>query len=384
MSKSEISMMVPKVDTVNGGQVRLTTDAIADLVDQANGDRAIRSVLEHDPHFVPLGKIAEASVEENDDHFVVRTVVDDTHQVRQFTHQGTNAAMVEVTFTHDPRPFVQKEISAPSGAIHVGADLANFQDPQSFNEFVAEAVGSPDSADRAGLMVRRSLIPEPLIQFMINYPELAAVLTWTFWRGEKFLRYTIDETLRKVGDDISDVASRRIRNVVNRFEERRADDERAATTHIVVNGDLTIHLLTKATDIEEQTDVGLASLCSQLEKYKDLLDSAESLTLSRSNKHEEWQVIYIETESGTVLAVAECYEETVEAYEKLKRSVPICLCMEHKITGEERHYKTSAIFTRLDDDGHFQMRFNDYPQDIEEWVIRNVSIESRGASTGDL
>ena len=380
MPKSDISMVIPKIDELGGGRLRISTEAITSLEEQANGDRAIRSILEHDPHYFPLGKITEVSVEEKEDHFVVRTIIDDTHEARHFHHQGTNAAMVEVTFTNDPRPFVQKESSGQDATIEVEADLANFQDPRSFNEFVTEVVGSSDLADHAGLMVRRSLIPEPLIQFMISYPELAAVLTWTLWRGEKFLRYTVDETLRKVGDQISDVASGRMRNVINRFNQRRADDDRVATSHVILDGELTVHLLTKADDIEGQTDLGLASLCRQLEEHKDLLDSAESVTLSRGNKDEDWKVNYIETASGTVIVASECYEKTLEDYDRHKRSVPICLCMRHKVTGEERHYKTSAVFTRLDDDGRFQMRFNDYPQDIDDWEVLNVAIESRGSS----
>ena len=39
-------------------------------------------------------------------------------------------------------------------------------------------------------MGRRSLTPEPLIQFLISDPVLASVLIWALRRGERFLTYT--------------------------------------------------------------------------------------------------------------------------------------------------------------------------------------------------
>ena len=247
MTKHENSMVIPKIDTYGDSRVLLTTEAVMGLVDQANGDRAIRSILEHDAHYSPLGKIAEVSIEEKEDHFVALTTIDDTHEARRFHHASTNVEMVEVTFINDSRPFVRDVSDDQSGAIEVKTDLANFQDVSRYHEFVGEVENPSDLADHAGLMVRRSLTPEPLIQFFINDPLLGAVLTWAFWRGQKFLTYTIDQTLRKTGDEISDVLSRRIRNVIKKFDQYRSEDDRAVTSHIVVKGDVEVHLLTSIT-----------------------------------------------------------------------------------------------------------------------------------------
>ena len=378
MTKHENSMVIPKIDTYGGSRIQLTTEAVMGLVDQANGDRAIRSILEHDAHYLPIGKIAEVSIEEKEDHFVVLTTIDDTHEARRFHRPDTNVEMVEVTFTNDSRPFVRDGASDGSGAIEVKTDLANFQNASRYHEFVGEVENQSDLADHAGLTVRRSLTPEPLIQFFINDPLLAAVLTWAFWRGQKFLTYTIDQTLRKTGDEISDVLSRRIRNVIKNFDQYRSEDDRAVTSHVVVKGDVEVHLLTRSPNLEGNSDMGLASLCKQIEAHKDLLDSAESITLARRAEEEEWQMLYIETESGTVISTSDCYDTTSAAYETHQRSFPICICLKHKESGEELHYKTSAMFVEVNDDGHFRMKFNGYPADAEDWDIIEVVVEVGG------
>ena len=105
MSKFESTMVVPKFDRYGGSQI--TSKAAHDMADHANGDRAVRSILEHDPHFLPVGKVAGVVVEELEDRFIFRSIVDDTHQVRRFYHQPTLQQMVEMTYTNDSRPFVR-------------------------------------------------------------------------------------------------------------------------------------------------------------------------------------------------------------------------------------------------------------------------------------
>ena len=372
----ENAMLIPKISAYGDIRMLLSTEAVMDLAVQANGERAIRSILEHDPHYLPIGKITKVSVEEREEYFVVQTTIDDTHDIKQFRHPGTDDEMVEVTFINDDRPFARFDCSPESRTIDAKADLANFSGMSAYNTFVAEAEDSSNLADHAGMLMRRSLTPEPLIQFVINHPILSVVLGWIILRGEKFVTYTVDQTLRKSGDDLSEALSRRIRNVINKFDEHRADDDRPVTSHIVVQRVPEIHLLTRCYDVENNTDIGLASLCKQLEAHKDLLESAESVTLARANSNEDWKVLYIETAAGTVIAPAERYEATSEAYEKHKQSFPICLCLKHKDTGEERHYKTSATFTEISGDGHFRMQFNNYPDDIQQWEIVEVVVET--------
>ena len=138
--------------------------------------------------------------------------------------------MIEMTFANDTRPFVRHSFNDEPSTLEAKVDRANFQDWDKYEQFAMGAEDSTSLADRTGLLVRQSLTPEPLIQFFIHYPELAVVLAWVLRRGEKFLRYTVDKTLRKVGDDISDAVSERIRRVINLYDKRRAADDRDTTS----------------------------------------------------------------------------------------------------------------------------------------------------------
>ena len=373
MTKFESNWVVPKYDTY--GEYYFEVEAAQGFLEQLNGDRAVPAGLEHDPHFFPIGKIVNVSMEELEDRFVFRSVIDDTHHVRRFRSRRTGQPMVEVTFSDDQRPFYRLPPSGDIGPLEARADPINFEAVRSFEEFAMEAADPTDLADHVGLMSQRSLTPEPVIQFFLNYPELAAVLGWAIWRGQKFLTYTVDETLRKVGDELSKIASCRIRNIIRKFDNHRAPDRRDATSHIVILGDLEIHLLTRNSDIENQTNISLASLRKQMEIYADELDSAESVTFARTYQAGDWELHYIETASGTVIASSQCYEQTVEAYDALRRTMPICLCLEHNETGEERHYQTSATFTETDVEGDFQMAIRPIPDDIAEWHITQVVLD---------
>ena len=141
------------------------------------------------------------------------------------------------------------------------------------------------------------------------------------------------------------------------------------TSHVVIRSEPEINLLTRSKDTELNTDLGLASLCEQIETYKDVLGTADSVTFARSSKDEDWQLLYIETLSGNVIATTECYERTSIDYNMLGGAVPICLCLKHKTTGAERHYKASARFKKIDDSGHFETLIKPISEDFEEWDL---------------
>ena len=127
MSEFEKTMIIPKIDYYGNDRVRVSPEAVMSLADQTNGNRAVRAILEHDPHYVPIGKVASMSIEEKENHFVVRTTTDDTHEIRRFRHTITAQDMVEVTFTNDGRPFIRKTSTPESVCFVVSADAANFR-----------------------------------------------------------------------------------------------------------------------------------------------------------------------------------------------------------------------------------------------------------------
>ena len=167
---------------VNG--VRLTRQSLFEAADKINGEKAVRQGLEHDPHFVPLGKARSAEVVDLEEESALVLVSDDTYSITRRVHEFSRARIVELTFPNDSRPFVLYEEGKFQTPLTVSTDWANFDSKKDFMEF-ANSSEEDNESEVSRPMLRRSLVPDPLIQFAINYPELAAVLTWMAWRGEK-------------------------------------------------------------------------------------------------------------------------------------------------------------------------------------------------------
>ena len=293
----EEKFVIATTKVING--IAFTRECLLDAAESFNGDRAIRRGLEHDSHYVPLGKTKSAEVIDLDEESVLAVIVDDTHNMTSKIHEPTGTRIVELTFPNDTRPFTIHEDNTFKSALTVTVDRANFDDGEKLDSFLK--VTDPDGdtvVDQP--MVRRSLVPDPLIQFAISYPELAAALTWIGWRGEEFLRYTVDQTLRKVGDDISDRVSGKIKQWLSRYDEQRAPHEQNATSHVIIDAKPQIHLLTRSREADHNTEIGIESLVKQIELHQDLVKHADSITFARTSKAEDWKFLYLTTKSGNL------------------------------------------------------------------------------------
>ncbi len=254
---SSEKVVIATTKRING--LKITREALLEAAETINGDKAVRQGLEHDHHYAPIGKVRAASVVDVDEESALTVLPDDTHVFTDRIHEPTGIRIVELTFPNDTRPFVIHEERTFESALTVNVDWANFDNEENFNAFCETTDEDGDSV--VGLpMGRRSLVPDPLIQFAVDYPVIAAALTWVFLRGEKFLRYTVDQTLRKTGDAISEKISEKIKEWIGVYNKTRAPHEQPVTSHVIINSDPQIHLLTRSQDTEHNTEIGIESL----------------------------------------------------------------------------------------------------------------------------
>ena len=353
--------------------IKFPRESLVDAAVAINGDKAPRINLEHDPHYMPLGKVRAAEVMDIGEQAALVGINDDTHSATPTMHEPTGDRIVEVTFPNDGRPFIQHDEGTFKAPLTIAVDSANFDDLGNLRGFL----NAPDRGDdevASSSMVRRSLTPEPLIQFAVSDVVFGGILVWLAFRGEKFLRYTVDETARKMGDAISDKVSEKLKKWLGAYNELRSTDGRAVTSHVIINVEPQINLLTRSHDIDQCTHIGIDSLCRQMELHKDLLADADSATFARTAQEEEWKFLYITTKSGKVITTEECYKATARRREEIAKTIPICLCLEHKTTRGERHYETTAIATKLDERGRFQFKFNTVPNDFEDYELTQVTL----------
>ncbi len=354
--------------------MRFTRECLVDMAGQINGDKAMPAIVDHDHHFVPVGKVRAAKVIDYEGGSALQAINDETHRVTKSIHEPTGDRIVEVSFPNDERPFSQDSLETSGEAIRISVDWVNFDRHENLSAFLSTV--DQDDGVATSIVGRRSLEPAPFIQFAISYPELTALLVWVFYRGEKFLRYTVDETLRKVGADISDKLSEKFRGWLGLYNDLRTPDTREVTSDLIIDTEPRIHLLTRGHNVEENTEIGLASLCKQLELRQDLLKDSDSITFARSKKDEEWNFLYATTKSGRVITTEEWHGTTLDRLESIARTKRVCLCLEHKTTKEERHLETTAEFTPTGEQGGYQLKFNSASPDLlDEWDLINVALQ---------
>ena len=198
-----------------GVQVALTKEALESASERANGEHAIPVTVEHNPFCLPIGKTIEAWVEPygNEHALMSRSYIEDNPQ--WVIHSESKTALVNLNFEHAPKPFLKRPVNPEESQIELSVDLTSFANEEESDEFVRELKAvDPDVSLR--LSGRFSLGPEPLVQLVISDPAVTSTLVkalagvaiwWSLRRVEKFATYTIDETLRKVADEISDSLS---------------------------------------------------------------------------------------------------------------------------------------------------------------------------------
>ena len=312
---TEIVAIVARTGIVEQGGVktRITREAIESIPDQIGGDRAIPVIPNHDPFCLPIGKIKEAWVEPHGDEYaaIVRMHIEDVHSIEM--HRRSGVELVRLDFDDSPEPFLERGYTnreQPTDALTV--DLANFDNPQDYTKFANDVSLIDDRIICDSAIGRHSLVPEPLIQFVLSDPEMCAALAigvWAFKRAEKFVRYTVDETLRKAADDISDSLSMKMKNILRAYRSHQSEHNRSSITQIVIPGNTELILLVKTELDEEFPTLDLKKITAEMEKYGDLLQEADSATFARVGIN-DWKFEYLTTRSGKVVGTRNCYERT--------------------------------------------------------------------------
>ena len=298
-----------------GVKIAVTKEALESAAKQANGERAIPMTVEHNPFCLPFGKTVEAWVEPygNEHALVALNYIEDNPQ--QKIHIKTGTELVYLAFEDAPKPFLRKTANSDESQIEMVVDITIFDSQEESDEFFRDlkTIDSEISLRHSG---RFSLGPEPLVQFVLSDPAVTIILSsialWAARRIEKFVSYAIDETLRKVADDISDSWSSKLKSLLGIYKIRQSKDDRPIVSQIIIPTDnMHVILLVKIDRDEEHPRINLRKLIVEMEKYADLLQDAEEVTFARVGI-DDWQFLYLKTQSGQVIGTAECYEKTLQ------------------------------------------------------------------------
>lgn len=297
-----------------GAKVCLTKEALESASEQANGARAIPFTVEHDPFCLPIGKTTEAWVEPYGSEHALMTRIHIEDKPQSVIHEGSKNELVYLNFEDAPKPFLMKAANIADCQIEVTVDFTSFHNREESDEFLEDlkVIDSEVSLRQSG---RFSLGPEPLVQFILANPEVSSALAiggWFLYRVEKFVRYTIDETLRKAADEISDSWSEKLIAFLKAYKNRQSKVDRPTISQIIVPTDgAHLVLLARIESDEEHPRLNFKKLTAEMSKYVDLLEDAEEVTFERRGT-DGWKFVYLKTKSGKVVGTRECYEKTLQ------------------------------------------------------------------------
>ncbi len=301
-----------------GSRIRFTKEAIESIADQLNGERALPSILEHDPSYMPLEKVIEGWTESLGSEYVAMARVYVDEDAQGLIHAKSGTDLVRLNFAGAPKAFYRAQSNDERGPLAIRVDRANFADAENHAAFVA-AVDRIDGQAVCGELGRHSLVPEPVIEFLVSdMPIKMAVGMWIFRRAEKFIRYAVDETLKRTADAAVEVLSAKISGIVKAYGERQMKDDRRVLVKVVIPGDMDVILLTRMQGTEKYPRAWLEDLTVEMEKYGDILQQAEEAVFCRMEG--KWEFQYLKTCTGEVVGTRECYNKTIERARNVGRA----------------------------------------------------------------
>ena len=300
--------------------VQFTKESIESVANHLNGKRALPFIVQHDPSCMPLGKVTDAWIEPfGQEHALMARFYIESAQAA--SHVPSSTKLVYLSFQNAPKPFILECKPTEDNSITVvGVDRANFKDTSSRDAFL-DAVADIDSHFAFTEVGRHSLVPEPLIEFLLSDELALAIGLWVLRRAELFLRHTIDETLKKVGNTISDDLSTKIKKTLQAYNHHRDADSRPITVKVLIRNDPNLVLLSRVSPAEDFPCINLENLATELKKYRDILLHAEEVTFLRTGP-DGWKFQYLKTRKGEILGTGECYSRTLERLREVNAEVP--------------------------------------------------------------
>ena len=383
MDKKIARLITTRPIEMPGGTIRFTEESVQGFLDTINGSRAVRQGVNHDPTYPPSGKSTSAWTIAEGGFTSLYVEVDDTHVVKRTKFQGHRQNFLTITFPNDDRPFVL-EGSPDDARLSVATDPANFdsfKQQEEFRQWIAEY----DDTIGTRIGGRFSEIPEALIHFFVEHREaLSLIGLWAAGKAWKFVDHTIDATIKDLADRTGSTLSQQIAVITKRFCGYQPSTEGKVTQHITLKTDPEINLITRSNYLTQNLELDPAQIQYALEKCKEILKVADSLTLYRETQKQDWKFRYATTRDGKAITTKAVYRESVRELERITRSRPICICMKNRETGDEFHYETTAEFQPISkDDGeaNFRMHFSKPPQlEDENWEVAGIVMDPKGSS----
>ena len=144
---------------------------------------------------------------------------------------------------------------------------------------------------------------------------------WAVLRLEKFARHVIDETLRKVGDKVSDKLSTLILDTMGVFEQTAS--KKISKYHVVMifpgRPELVLVSERLVGDLGDVVDeVDSKEIGDVLARFGDIFSEAQEISLIREQQS-GWTFQHIKTVDGNIIGDWDCYQASIRRWAQLKK-----------------------------------------------------------------
>ena len=317
----EVKVSLARSGVVVHGVV-MSKAAVESLVESINVPTdAVRIGVEHNPRFMPFGKLTAATLVEDGDEYVASATGVMNYSPQPLLHRSTRAELILLDFPDDRRPFKRFGEMVDGDKVVVGADPANLSEEER-HAFENDLAALSGVSSETRMMVRHSLEPGVLLELVVSHPmETFAILSlcWLGRRLERFVTAVADEMLMRQVGPTCDALDDKIESIVAAFRRRRQSDESIQIHVFLPLEECEVVLLMQLREEDDLVLLDRTAIGEELDKWEDFLEGADTIVLE-IERDGGCVLLYALMYDGSVIGSKECYERSLAAYEAVRRS----------------------------------------------------------------
>ena len=304
-------LMTTKPFKKNGQTIRFTKEALEGACDDLNRNAHIPIEVDHNPSMMPVGRTGNAYITKAEGEWSLFSELVLNTEAERLFHPLSGTYIADLNVGGSSKKICAVSRSSNSERIEIGADRTDFEHRESWDEFVAEV-------EKKSMDVTVKEYGRNAIDPMIGYLCIPLGI-WTIMRIEKFARHVIDETMRKVGDELSDKWSNLILDILSSFE--KSSSKKVSRYHVLVtiSGEVDIVFILEREKKKYDDNIDsfkFSDIASVVSCYSDIIENASEITLIQSNEG-VWRFSHVKLKDGNIVGDWKNYERSVKRWKEI-------------------------------------------------------------------
>ena len=307
-----MGVMTTKPFEKDGRKIRFTKEALEGSCEDLNRNAHIPVGVDHDPSMVPVGRTNRAWITKSEEewHLFAEFIIN-TEAERQF-HQSSGTYIADLNVGGSSKGICSASLSNSEKGIRIDADRTDFDEDRSWEEF-SSVVKSRNCEINIKEYGRNSL--ESMAGYLLIYLGI-----WMFVRFEKFSRHIVDETMRKVGDELSDKWSKSILEILSSFEKSSSEKVNSYHALVAIGGEIDLVLVfdrEKHKSSLKLENFSFSEIANVISCYSDIIGNAQEIMLIKEGDG-AWKFHHMKMKDGNIVGDWNNYEKSVKRWKEIR------------------------------------------------------------------